>query len=285
MFRNIFKKKLRVSSILTMMEQHIKSFNKNNLNYDYKSELSKLKKECKELENLGLSRTANIENIRRQINSIYYDLDQFRLSEIFMDFISYLSKHFDCKAILISHSQFWDLCKKYNLKVSDLECYSGFIPNYAIQSIKINDDRIKNFRYKEVLNTVLESDTISGRIEDNVISLYKIIRIDCDEPLDYIKVLENHLNKQYNIVRAFPNKYYSNRIDSDMLFQYNKNIPRIDFYYIDKIHITGYKLNSDNLLVAYKDTRAKESSNSKFVNHLVFQITPFGVIIYSMWNA
>lgn len=285
MFKNIFKRRLKVSSILTMMKQHIESFNKDNLNYDYESELNKLKKEYKELEDLGLTRTTNAKNIRCRINFIYSDLDQLKLNKIFSDFIFCLSKQFDPKVILISYPQFLNLCKKYKLKVDNLWRYSGFIPDYALQSIKINRDKIKHFRYKEVLNTMLVPNTNFISLEDTIIPLYKITEVSSVELSDYPKTLKDCLNKQYNIVKAIPNKFYPNRIDSNMLFQYNKNLPKASLYYINRLHIEGYRLNSDNLFIAYSDIKFKKSSNTNFIDCFVFQISPFGVIIYSIWSV
>lgn len=235
--------------------------------------------EYNKLCNLGLGNTKNAKIIKEQLDNFNASYQSRVKAEMLIEFIKDLRKHFDDSTLLISSEQFEKLCKKYKLVTGLLNDYTGIVPDKNIKEIQNVKDKIETF--SGLLNragkgkhlwriTHCEDHTVSG--EDEFETLVKWIK------------------SKNNLVFASRNNYhYDNCLYLSDIKSENPDIPSSvkNYEYETLFKLQGNLITKRTMFIACPPEQLKEQSlkiTKKAVDPIVFQYSPYGIVIHSIWG-
>lgn len=264
--------------ILLLTEKYIQE-NSSKLELPIPSkDYSRLLEEHSRLTKIGLGNTKNARIIQQSIFDIESEIHSKQKAEDLIKFIKELRRHFGENTVLISRKQFEILLRDYNLVVGTIGQYTGTIPDKNIKEIESATNKVKYFRYK--LNS-------SDRSE----FLWKLDEIKFSGPSQKLKpYLVPWLEKKRGLV--YSNESYFNYKNGLYLYEIkycNSDLPEIIKNYKDDdlIFFKGRLVDSDTMLIACPSDQLEEQSikiTQKEVDPIVFQYSPYGVVIYSIWG-
>lgn len=235
--------------------------------------------EYNKLCNLGLENTKNARIIKEKLD-IFNESYQSRVkAEKLIKFIKDLRKHFGDSTLLISSEQFEKLCKKYKLTTGLLNEYTGVVPDKNIKEIQKVKDKAEIFYGP--LNYVRE-----GKY------LWKIT--ECDSKIatsrgltvfnDFVKWIKS---KNGLIFADRDTHNYDKYLWIKNIKSENSDIPSSVRNYDTLIKARGQLVTQDTMLIACPPEQLKKQSlkiTKKAVDPIVFQYSPYGIVIHSIWG-
>lgn len=223
---------------------------------------SNIMQEYDRLKSLGLENTQNAKELKKNILPVSIE----KLKQ-FIDLIREMRSHFGDKTILISHKAFKDICERYKLEIDLLNKYTGVIPKENILDLVNAKEKINSFIYQDCLNKGITNHQLL------VVHRYKIHR--GDEPFrSFLK--ENN----YMLEIKFPLSVYK---PIDIIGA----VKDLDYTYNTLTDIYGTLLTKDDFLIACPEKYLNNSNikiSKKAVDPIVFQHTPYGILIYTVWG-
>lgn len=275
--QSLFKKTPVAVQMLLMMEQYIRD-NSSKIIEISPDEENILNKEYTKLCNLGLSNTKNARIVADKLRDLI-NLRQSKEKAIeLLNFIKSLRECFGESTILIGTDQFNSILSKYNLSVGLLSQYTGIIPNKNISEIEAVSSRIDYFPY-----------TINSNNSGN--TLWKITKVMYGfSQHSIITTIEKWLKSKNNFVYSnYPELHYDRTIWLKDLVDCNLDIPEEirNFPYHNLVNFEGIEITKKHFLIACPKEQLKEQSieiTKEIVDPIVFQYSPYGIIIHSIWG-
>lgn len=260
---NIFtrKKMLTTTLLIQMMGEYLEERRgmiqlKRNLDNE---------EEYKRLSRLGLENSLNARLLRNNIESTEKVNQDYEMSLRLLDFVKELRRTFGESTFLIEHKKFFELCKKYKLKIGFLLDYTGAVPEKNIQEIERFRENLKRFPIKGLnsrLHLVSKINTSGGSEEDAI-------------------EVESWLRKNNNFVVKLSNTDYYDRRD----VRYYEGAPRLRYNSLTTIEAIPIK--DDTLLIAAPKNLLKKRKLEilrRPLDPIVFQYSPYGIVIHSIWG-
>jgi len=254
------------------------------------SEKPELQDELKRLKKLGLENSENAKLLTTKITEIENKKERCEFGKGVVDFIKSMSVEFP-GSYLISFDQFFGIIQKYKLFCKPIGKYRGIIPSENIKEIEVIKDKLLN--WSDYCDPKLPINFCDSNISRNRRFWYiNTINYYSGGRKDIAESLEDFIEKHGSIIGTDHDTSYSstsfhlNRSEiKDIKFNSwlnNYDIPgdREDYgFKIEKLNYT------DLLIAAPKNCFAEEYKVKEVpVDPIVFQYSPFGVIVHSVWG-
>lgn len=265
--------------ITLLMEQYIKENSSKLVSYKAGGEYDTLSVELNRLVSLGLENTKNARIIKDKLDLYRKNYENQKKAEALIEFIRDLRKHFGDSTLLISSEQFEKLCKKYKLTTGLLNDYTGIVPDKNIKEIQNARDKVRTF-YGQLNYTQggkylwritnCEKQSIGGNIEFN----------------DFVKWVKS----KNNLIFACRDCYhYDDYLYLGDIQLDNPDIPSNvkNYEYGTLFRVKGNLINKNTLFIACPPEQLKEQSlkiTKKAVDPIVFQYSPYGIVVHSIWG-
>lgn len=246
-------------------------------------ECEQLSNELLRLHSLGLENTKNYKAINRRVKLLKQAMRDTIKARKLIDFTKELRACFGESTLLISYSQFEKVLDKYKLTWDLLSNYTGAIPNKNILEIANIKNNISEFKYdlnvgndrwlwkvkKCVNNTVFNSDKTDY--------LFKL----------FTKWVSSKNGFIFSSCKAYPS--YESCLYLGSLINVNPDIPKQikEYPRIFRIYIQGTPIKADDMFIACPPDQLKKQSiefTKEAVDPIVFQFSPYGIVIHSMWG-
>ena len=225
----------------------------------------------KKLVSLGLGNTQNAVALKQQIDSFTSLEKDKATAQCLIQFVKEVKSHFGEGPILISQSQFKDLCNKYKLTIGPLSDYNGVIPVKNIEDLKEITRKIPSFFYKSDLNHLMGLDghllfvkRVESRYEDEgTIRKFlndhnNVVAVNCDNPNFDGAWWASDIPELKKMVKWDTlNEFFGEIMNHQAMF----------------IACPKKYLNNPEVKISAKP-----------VDPLVFQYCPYGVLIYTVWG-
>ena len=247
-----------------------------------------LEKEFKRLVNLGLSNTENAKLLKTKLDEIQSRKDKSKFGKNVLDWIVEMKKEFP-NSYLVSFDQFKKILKDYGLVTNFLNNYAGIIPSSNISEIECITNTLKGGT-KNVENLYLNK---PGQDENGNYSFFHYIEgVRCrrGEEKDDCERVKSRVEEVGNIIAIFDSYYKNGSID--------KRLDKVEEIYraflpdgfksgpFDDFVLELKKMGSEDLMIA----APRNCFSTKFkisqmpVDPIVFQCSPYGVVIHSVWG-
>ena len=242
-----------------------------------------LEAEYDRLTKLGLGNTKNARIILEKMRSVSETVQTHRDAENLILFIKGLRKHFGETTMLIGSEQFKGLLKKYKLDTGLLQEYTGIIPDKNIREIEAVIGKIPKFSYAYLLNKPLYgnylwkvTDCINETSSSRSASIFNLF-------LHWIE------EKNGLVMSDIDRPRWDDCISLDDLVKYNTDMPRDlrHFEYSNLIKMKGVLLNQRSLFIACPPSQLEKQTikiTKKAIDPIVFQYSPYGIVIHSIWG-
>ena len=222
---------------------------------------------------LGMGQTQNAKALRIQIEANDKAAAGSAKAKRLIEFVKAAQAHFGPRTILVSFTAFNDLCERYGLVRGMLSDYCGVIPERNVQDIENVLAKIDTFHYKQNLNNNRD-----------------IFLDDCGSIMYVTSVnvhnrnpdLSNFIKRNNNLVELVnPKSIHCSHVHPAHIVGYDYG----EYGYLSDINgkVLGHK---DMMIVC----PAKYLKNPKFrvsskpVDPAVFQFTPYGVLVHTIWG-
>lgn len=271
--------------LLVLMEQYVKNISselaiiKSNTD-DYKA----LKSEYKKLCNLGLANTKNAKVILNKLESIKENKNNRNRATAILTFIKDLRKHFGSNVLLMGFQQFNDLLSKYNLKVGLLSNYTGVIPSKNICELELVIEKLNSFYYRSKQNCLSDNITTFNVKGCRYTGVFNA----ADDEYDLLKKWIKGKNGIV-FVNTDACEYKYSKYTLESLQDCNLDLPAslVDYEFGGLYSLIGNRIDFKTLLIACPGSQLEEQPitfTSNVFDPIVFQYSPYGVVIYSMWG-
>lgn len=264
------------SQIAIMMEQYIQSNREimaNSIENDDNLVIAYSK-----LVTAGLANSKNARILKAKIDDNSNLNRDIARAKNLISFVKDLRKHFGKSTFLISKEQFDSICKKYKLKTSTLSNYGGIIPDKNLNEIYNVLDKIDSFEGE--LNI-----SLSGNPVMNVERIDFASSVE-DEPI--VRVVEKYVRDRDNMIEVVKKV---NSLDHIHLadLRHNTDIPPAfnTYPYPYLVSFWGEQVKRNTLFIACPEEQLKVKEliiTTRAVDPIVFQRSPYGIVIYSMWG-
>lgn len=218
---------------------------------------------------IGLESSANAIELKKRIDRVEKIKEDVRIANELIAFVKNVHSDISDKSILVSNEQFDNICKKYSLSLAPLSHYSGVVPEKNIQDIENVKRKIYRFYNREYLNRtkngyVLYVDEVVGNDNEEIEALKQYVYSH-----DRILIVRNEN------VNGDGSHRQSDIIDENL---------KVKFDYLSGVK--GQIIKSDDMLIACpgKYIKGKIKVTNKPVDPIVFQFTPFGILVHTVWG-
>lgn len=271
--------------IVLLMEQYIKENSElaNFTNPSTTDEYSRLKLELSKLEELGLGNTKNAKMLSEKFNTLAKRTEVINNSRNVITFVRELREHFGESTLLIGFKQFNHFIDKHNLEIGGLNQYTGIIPDKNIQEIVAVSNKLSSFKYSYVINKP-SSEAYLWKIAE---SINGAISEAGDKAF---KALVKYINKHNGFVLANTDQLgYDGAIRLYNLIRVNPDLPAEvrDYERTSLISLRGNPIDSNSLFIACPSSQLKKQPlriSRRAIDPIVFQYSPHGMIIHSVWG-
>lgn len=285
MFEKLFKRKAEVVTteppivnlatllILTMSQELSKAEAEAQQQFSPPS-ISEVRASYDKLFKLGLGSTQNALLFKKQIDEYDKRKEDCIKAQELVRFIKAARCHFGPNTVLVSHTAFGKLCAEYNLTTGLLSDYTGVIPERNVQELSHAVAAIASFPYRNMLNKFSKETNNTYFLKVNWMSIH---------PDD--KNIEKYINDHNCIIevkRSSPN--YDGSWWVDDIVGLEKGI---HYRWNALSHISGKILNSSMMFIACPKkylNNPEVKVTSLPVDPVVFQYTPYGVLIHTVWG-
>lgn len=273
-----FKKQVPVSlQIVLLMEQYIRDNSK--LVETYPADVT-LTTEYNRLCKLGLGNTKNAQIIKQKLDLIEGSRRVKERANNLIFFIKSLREHFGETTMLIGTKQFNDLLKKYRLKTGLLSDYTGVVPDKNIRELANVVDKIPSFEHhlnfdNEYLWYVVECiNMASGSDAEQIFN----------DLVGWIR--DNRIIKTNTPMLRWDNTLSVNNIITDSSFPFT--VLQYRYNNLFKIRVKNDEpLDKRTLFIACPASQLEGQPlkiTKKAIDPIVFQYSPYGVVIHSIWG-
>lgn len=271
-----------ISVHLTLMMEQLIRENKDKLSLSpSKEKLDILSAEYDRFKQIGMENTKNARIILEQIQSIKSVIEVENKAEELFKFIKRIRSFFGENTLLIGTAQFEQLCRKYKLDIGFLNEYTGVIPEKNI---------------KEIENVVLKVNSLSCPSGINSFFnrgyAFKIREVEhglsSDSGLEVFKDFVKWLSTR-KLIFSSEIGHYDGSIWLKDLKGINPGLPKSceDFEYDNLIKLRGTRITNRTIFIACPPEQLKTQSieiTKKAIDPIVFQYSPYGVIVHSVWG-
>lgn len=218
---------------------------------------------------IGLESSANAAELKKRIDIVEKIKEDARTANELITFVKNVHSDISDKSILISNEQFNNICKKYSLSLAPLFHYSGVVPEKNIQDIENVKRKIYCFYNREYLNHtkngyVLYVDEVVGNDNDEIEALKQYVYSH-----DRILIVRNEN------VNSDGSHRQSDIIDENL---------KVKFDWLSGVK--GQIMKPDDMFIACpgKYIKGEIKVTKKPVDPIVFQFTPFGILVHTVWG-
>lgn len=227
----------------------------------------------KRLLSLGMGETQNAKVLKAKIDQRDQLLHNNTKALNLIYFIKDVRDHFGPKSILVSNTAFKDVCNRYNLDTGLLKNYCGVIPEANIQDISNVLNKMDSFNRARWINSLDE------RFDSCLLYVTEIRLYESDIRL------QKYINDRDCIITVKnKKKNYDNAWWASDIVGLKEGV---DYQYGALNKLFGEILDSKTLFIACpkKYLKNPELKVSKYpVDPIVFQYTPYGILIHTMWG-
>lgn len=242
------------------------------------NEYNQLSLAYNELVSVGLSNTKNARLIKKRMDAMVESSERIVKANELLRFAKELRTHFGETTLLIGTAQFEKLCKKYNLSIGTIGQYTGTIPDKNLRELQRTITKVGNFRGR-LNNTNLELHMcfVEGIEYDTLAVGDSEVRIAKEW------VRENRVINSRREPYANGTVYLSDVIDC------NPNVPtRLrEYRYCNLIRLKCSPVIKETMFIACPADQLKVQPLKiveKATDPIVFQYSPYGIIIHTMWG-
>lgn len=253
--------------------------------------------ELTRLEKAGLINSQNYSVVQENLRSIFREKDIELNRAKFLGFVKELGKVFP-SSFLVEWKTFYPLLKKYDLMIGEVKDYTGVVPERNITEIakvkkSLSDENIDCSKRRNFYDCFgLGENRKCMKLVGNIYTDYSDYGWAKDKVLSVIQ-------KEYRnlIPSVHPNvSCYRGTIKRDTLMRYLDDDKTKEVFSglisesIEKaawrLEIGGKILSGETLLIAAPEKYLKNKVEIKSipVDPIVFQPTPFGVVVHSVWG-
>lgn len=267
--------------ITMLMEEYIQEY-QTNLNLpSISDDYSDLIAESKKLSKLGLENTKNARIIREKLNSIKESRRSNEDARRLIQFVKDLRFHFGESTLLVGSEQFEKVLNKYKLQRGLLSDYTGIIPSKNVTEIEHAINRINSFPYH--INEAPDNSymwKITDCINETTSSTGESI----------FNTLIKWLSSRKNVVAVNTDMYHHDHcIWLEDLLDVNPDMPHKVMTYecTSLIKLKGTRIDSKTMFIACPQNQLESQPiniTKRAVDPIVFQYSPYGIIIHSMWG-
>lgn len=220
---------------------------------------------------LGMGQTQNARSLQAQIEANDKAENDVNRAKALIRFVKEAQAHFGPRTVLVSYSAFDDLCKRYGLVQGVLSDYCGVIPERNVQDIENVMAKLPSFQYIRQIND-------RGYQWSTRHYIYVTGADLREDHADLAKFIE----ERHNIIelKVEPSKYVTHWHPKDISGYYYG-----EYGYISKIY--GVPLTKQTLFIACPPQYLKNPGitiQPKPVDPAIFQFTPFGVLVHTIWG-
>lgn len=218
---------------------------------------------------IGLESSANAIELKKRIDRVEKIKEDARIANELITFVKNVHSDISNKSILVSNEQFNNIRKKYSLSLAPLSHYSGVVPERNIQDIENAKKKIYCFYNREYLNHtkngyVLYAEEVVGNDNDEIEALKQYVYSH-----DRILIVRN------KNVNSDGSHRQSDIIDENL---------KVKFDFLSGVK--GQIIKPDDMLIACPGEyiKGKIKVTKKSVDPIVFQFTPFGILVHTVWG-
>lgn len=232
-----------------------------------------VRKAYQRLLKLGMGQTQNAKALQAQVEANdRANADNIKAKNL-IAFVKAAQEHFGPRTVLVSFTAFEDLCNRYGLVRGLLSDYCGVIPERNVQDIENVLTKIGTFTHKSELNNTR-----------------KVFLDDCGSIMHVtsVNVNRNHpdlpsfIKRNHNLVELVePKSTFCTQVYPIQIAGYDYGI----YGYLSEIN--GKILDHKDMLIACPTKYLKNPElkvTSKPVDPAVFQYTPYGVLVHTIWG-
>lgn len=251
-----------------------------------------LQTELDRLKKIGLGNSENAKLLISKITDIENRKERCEFGKGVVEFIKTMSTEFP-GSYLISFDQFFEIIQKYHLYCRPIGKYHGIIPSKNIEEIEVVKDKLldwsQNCREPKLPVNYFDCGK-SGYDHFWYVSCikYRSGRSGNEAVADLI---EKYIEKYGSIVGAHYSSSYSDctlNLDRSEIHdvKFNSWLSEYKIKDRDEYSLDLDKLKATDLLIAApKDCFAEEYKVKEMpVDPIVFQYSPFGVVVHSVWG-
>lgn len=231
-----------------------------------------------ELVSVGLSNTKNARLIKRRMDAMVESSERIVKANELLRFAKNLRTYFGKTTLLIGTAQFEKLCKKYNLSIGTIDQYTGTIPDKNLKELRRAITKVGNFR---------------GGLNNTNLGLCMCFV----EGVDYDTLAEGdsevHIAKEWvrknRVINSRREPYASGIVYLSDVINCNPNMPtRLRGYrYGGLIRLKCSPVTKETMFIACPPDQLKVKPlkiTTKAVDPIVFQYSPYGIVIHTMWG-
>lgn len=218
---------------------------------------------------IGLESSINAIELKKRIDRVEEIKEDARIANELIAFVKNVHSDISDKSILVSNEQFNNICKKYSLSLAPLSHYSGVVPEKNIQDIENVKRKIYCFYNREYLNRtkngyVLYVDEVVGDYNDEIEALKR-----------YVYSRDRLLIVRNENVNSDGSHRQSDIIDENL---------KVKFDWLSGVK--GQIMKPDDMFIACpsKYIKGEIKVTKKPVDPIVFQFTPFGILVHTVWG-
>lgn len=219
----------------------------------------------------GMGQTQNARALLVQIEANDKAFFDQMKAKALINFVKKAQEHFGPRTVLVSYTAFEDLCKRYKLSMGTLKDYCGVIPERNIQDIENVLEKIPSFPLIKNLNNRGEQYDWGTYVYVTGADLHH-------EHAD----LKEFIEDRHNIIRLkiTPGKYDQYWFVKDIVgYNYGQ------YGHLSKVY--GEVIGHDTMFIACPKQYLKNPEikiQPKPVDPAVFQFTPYGVLVHTIWG-
>lgn len=220
---------------------------------------------------IGMGQTQNARALQIHVEANDKLLNDKMKASALIRFVKEAQKHFGPRTVLVSYTAFDDLCKRYGLVQGALSDYCGVIPERNIHDIENVLAKMSTFPLIKSINNRGEQYSWNHYIYVTGADLHY-------EHADLERFIKDH----HNILelREKPGKHTTYWHPKDIVGYYYG-----EYGYLSKIY--GTVITPETLFIACPKQYLKNPDikiQPKPVDPAVFQFTPFGVMVHTIWG-
>lgn len=259
--------------------------------------------EKKKLEKIGLTQTQNyleVKNLHKDLSKESHLFYPIKSTE-FISYIKIVEEIFP-GSFLVSYESFYKLIRKYNLWIDNISNYGGVVPEENLNTLYKVSEKLEKLYSKfgnwnnnyffDFINPLTDKGIQCKNLFHSLgsykrnklrVGIVRNINYTSSSTIDQIKYFRSVVTNYFGI---FPIPVNKNTIDVSYYDDYPEILDTSKAYKWDSIEVD--LINNKTLLIAcpkkYLANKGKIKISKKPVDPIVFQTTPYGVLIHSVWG-
>lgn len=241
------------------------------------NEYNQLSLAYNELVSVGLSNTKNARLIKKRMDTMVESSERIVKANKLLKFTKDLRTHFGETTLLIGTAQFEKLCRKYNLSIGTINQYTGTIPDKNFRELQKALTKAKSFQNELNIKSGSYMYFVNG------VEYYSSVADDSEVYQAKEWIRENRFISAERILSA------DGTLSLGDVVNCNPDLPiSLRAYdYKNLIQFRCSPVTKETMFIACPPDQLKVEPlkiTTKAVDPIVFQYSPYGIVIHTMWG-